>query len=208
MGSCKRWPGRPPCGPSLRVRRGPGMPTQSRSRRVCRLQCSRSRVHRIGALRAPAGATVTASEPTDRCRNASRRAWSRRPNIASRHSVALGLPRVAAHGPSRPRSIALSASTRIRRPVAFRDLALAEGARDREHPQTAHRWRLVARASGRGFPDTSALGSRPTSALRGRFVGRGTARRRARGSGYGRCDVWCRSSVCGSGAADSFLHHC
>ena len=54
MGSGKRWPGRPPCGPSLRVRRGPGMPTQSRSRRVCRLRCSRSRVHRIGVISSPA----------------------------------------------------------------------------------------------------------------------------------------------------------
>jgi hypothetical protein len=53
MGSCKRWPGRPPCGPSLRVRRGPGMPTPSRSRRVCRLRCSRSRVHRIGVRSGP-----------------------------------------------------------------------------------------------------------------------------------------------------------
>ena len=52
----------------------------------------------FGALRSPAGATVTASEPTDRCCNASRRAWSRRPNIASRHSVAEGNSRVAAHG--------------------------------------------------------------------------------------------------------------
>jgi hypothetical protein len=60
MGSCKRWPGRPPCGPSLRVRRGPGMPTQSRSRRVCRLRCSRSRVHRIGARHSPDTTQTTA----------------------------------------------------------------------------------------------------------------------------------------------------
>ena len=38
-------------GPSLRLRRAPGMPTHSRSRPMCRLRCSRSRVHRIGIPR-------------------------------------------------------------------------------------------------------------------------------------------------------------
>ncbi len=41
LGTCKHCPG-VQCVPSLRVCRGPGMPTQSRSRRVCRLQCSPS----------------------------------------------------------------------------------------------------------------------------------------------------------------------
>ena len=71
----------------------------------------------LGALRSPAGASVTASELTDLCRKASRRAWSRRPNIASR----LGRRGTSASTRSwstRPRrSTAFITSTRIRRSV-------------------------------------------------------------------------------------------
>ena len=98
--------------------------------------------HTIGALRSPADATVTASEPTDRCRNASRRAWSRRPNIASRHSVSEGHPRVAAHGrlargPSRSScradpSLCAGPERTAESPAVFRSeqyVALAKGSR-------------------------------------------------------------------------------
>ena len=108
MGSCKRWPGRPPCGPSLRVRRGPGMPTQSRSRRVCHLRYSRSRVHRIGDPRPSIEVEVTALGPTYSSGHASGRRPEPKRNAVLRRSVAHR--RIVGAGRALDRHLGLSAA--------------------------------------------------------------------------------------------------
>jgi hypothetical protein len=97
---------------------------------------------RFGAMRSPAGATVTAPETERSCHKASRRAWSRRPNIASRRSV-------AEHIGESPLMVDSRAVDRVRHVDA--DPSLYAGA-----PPSPHSHRLLLRAPQIGTSMTQA----------------------------------------------------